>query len=41
MYDSFCNYQAALLAEFDRLSAEFKFETVDASARMRELCSRN
>src|SRR6202795_1740410 len=32
MYDSFCNYQAALLAEFDRLSEEFKFETVDASA---------
>jgi dTMP kinase len=32
MYDSFCNYQAALLAEFDRLSQEFKFETVDASA---------
>jgi dTMP kinase len=31
MYDSFCNYQAALLAEFDRLSQEFKFETVDAS----------
>jgi dTMP kinase len=32
MYDSFCNYQAALLAEFDRLSAEYKFETIDASA---------
>lgn len=32
MYDSFCNYQAALLAEFDRLSEEFKFETIDASA---------
>lgn len=35
MYDSFCNYQAALLAEFDRLSKEFKFETVDASADAR------
>jgi dTMP kinase len=35
MYDSFCNYQAALLAEFDRLSQEFKFETVDASADAR------
>jgi dTMP kinase len=35
MYDSFCNYQAALLAEFDRLSAEFKFETVDASTDAR------
>lgn len=31
MYESFRNYQAALLAEFDRLSAEFNFETVDAS----------
>jgi dTMP kinase len=31
MYESFCNYQRALLAEFDRLSAEYKFETVDAS----------
>jgi dTMP kinase len=35
MYDSFCNYQAALIAEFDRLSQEFKFETVDASADAR------
>ena len=26
MYDSFCQYQAALLEEFDRLSAEFNFE---------------
>lgn len=31
MYESFCNYQKALLAEFDRLSSEYKFETVDAS----------
>ena len=31
MYESFCNYQEALLAEFDRLSTEYKFETVDAS----------
>ncbi|MGH8092598.1 MAG: dTMP kinase, partial [Chthoniobacterales bacterium] len=31
MYESFRSYQAALLAEFDRLSAEFNFETVDAS----------
>jgi len=31
MYESFCRYQAALLAEFDRLGAEFDFETVDAS----------
>jgi len=31
MFESFCSYQRALLAEFDRLSAEYKFETVDAS----------
>jgi hypothetical protein len=31
MYESFRSYQAALLAEFDRLSAEFHFEIVDAS----------
>ena len=32
MYDSFCNYQTALLAEFDRLGEEYKFEVIDASA---------
>src|SRR6202035_5375862 len=32
MYESFRNYQRALLAEFDRLSEQYKFETVDASA---------
>ncbi|HTS11175.1 MAG TPA: hypothetical protein VMH00_03575 [Candidatus Limnocylindrales bacterium] len=35
MYDSFCSYQAALLAEFDRLSAEYNFEVVDAAADAR------
>ena len=39
MYESFCNYQAALLAEFDRLSEEFKFETIDASADARRVFS--
>jgi dTMP kinase len=39
MYDSFCNYQAALLTEFDRLSEEFKFETVDAAADARSVFS--
>jgi dTMP kinase len=39
MYDSFCNYQAALLAEFDRLRQEFKFETVDASTDARAVFS--
>jgi dTMP kinase len=32
MYASFRSYQAALLAEFDKLSVEFNFETLDASA---------
>src|SRR5271166_4210398 len=31
MYESFRSYQTALLAEFDRLSVEFNFETVDAA----------
>src|SRR5713101_5937117 len=39
MYDSFCNYQAALLAEFDSLSKEYKFETVDASADADTVCA--
>jgi dTMP kinase len=38
MYDSFCNYQAALLSEFDSLSQEYKFETVDASADADTVC---
>jgi dTMP kinase len=32
MYDSFCNYQTALLEEFDRLSEEYKFQVIEASA---------
>lgn len=32
LYEGFCNYQAALLEEFDRLAKEYKFELVDASA---------
>jgi dTMP kinase len=32
MYESFRMYQTVLLEEFDRLGAEFNFETVDASA---------
>ena len=35
MYDSFCNYQQALLAEFDRLCEEYKFEIVDAANQPR------
>jgi len=32
MYENFRSYQTALLAEFERLSTEYHFETVDASA---------
>jgi dTMP kinase len=32
MYESFRSYQTALLAEFEKLSVEYHFETVDASA---------
>jgi dTMP kinase len=35
MYDSFRNYQTALLAEFDRLSVEYQFDAVDASVEPR------
>jgi len=28
----FANYQKGLLAEFDRISAEYRFETIDASS---------
>ena len=40
MYDSFCNYQAALLAEFDRLSSEFNFQMVDAARDAKTVCER-
>lgn len=35
MYESFRAYQTALLAEFDRLGAEYNFQTIDASAEPR------
>jgi len=35
MYECFCNYQCALLAEFDRLSVEYDFEIVNAAADAR------
>lgn len=38
MYDSFCSYQSALLTEFDRMSAEFNFEMVDASPDAKTVC---
>src|SRR5246127_3290387 len=39
IYEGFCNYQAALLEEFDRLAEEYKFEIVDASAKAEETCA--
>lgn len=39
MYDSFCSYQAALLAEFDRLSVEYGFDVVDAASDVRTVFS--
>src|SRR5271156_5139885 len=38
MFDSFCSYQAALLAEFDRLSPEFNFQMVDAARDAKTVC---
>ena len=31
MYESFCKYQTLLMAQFDRLTQEYNFETVDGS----------
>jgi dTMP kinase len=39
IYEGFCNYQATLLAEFDRLAAEYKFEIVDATADAAAVCA--
>jgi dTMP kinase len=37
MFECFCNYQSALLAEFDRLSSEYQFEIVDAARSEEEV----
>src|SRR5579863_707497 len=39
IYEGFCSYQSALLTEFDRLSAEFNFQMVDAAADARTVCA--
>src|ERR1700723_4777244 len=39
IYEGFCSYQATLLAEFDRLAEEYKFEIVDASADAPAICA--
>jgi len=38
IYEGFCNYQATLLQEFDRLAEEYKFEIVDASEDAKKVC---
>ncbi|MGH9785940.1 MAG: dTMP kinase [Terriglobia bacterium] len=37
MYESFCKYQSALMAQFDGLSREYGFEVVDASERVEDV----
>jgi dTMP kinase len=32
MYENFCRYQTALLGQFDKLTDEYKFEVIDATA---------
>jgi len=39
IYEGFSSYQATLLAEFDRLAEEYKFEIVDASADAQAVCA--
>jgi dTMP kinase len=39
IYESFCAYQSALLAEFDRLSSEYRFEIVDATLEENQICA--
>src|ERR1700690_2533251 len=38
IYEGFCSYQATLLAEFDRLAEEYKFEIIDAAADAPAVC---
>ncbi len=40
MYESFRKYQAALLAEFEKVAQEYNFEVVDASADIRTVFER-
>ncbi len=37
LFDSFVNYQSALVAEFDKLAKEFTFETIDARKGVEEI----
>ena len=37
LFDSFANYQSALIAEYDKLAKEFGFETIDARKNVDEI----
>ncbi len=37
LYDSFCNYQSALLQEFDLMAEEFNFTVIDANRSVNEV----
>jgi dTMP kinase len=37
LFDSFVNYQSALIAEYDKLAKEFAFETIDARKSVEEI----
>jgi dTMP kinase len=37
LYDSFCNYQASLINEFNHLGEEYNFSTVDANRPVQEV----
>ena len=37
LYDSFCNYQSALLQEFDLMAEEFNFTVIDANRSINEV----
>ena len=36
LYDSFIDYQRRVIEELDRLAREYRFETLDANARLEE-----
>ena len=37
LFDSFVNYQSALIAEYDKLAKEFNFQTIDARKSVEEI----
>ena len=37
LFDSFINYQSALITEYDKLAKEFKFEVIDARKKVQDM----